>query len=102
MKLIHLLQLHLLVQNYLIVNESRLVSARPSNKLILGLNYLVGSLEIGLNNTQFGTVKWQHASDKSKDQTFSAKLVTDLNLNYKVDNNLSLNLAVNNLANVYP
>ena len=82
--------------------QSRLVSARPSNKLILGLNYLVGSLEIGLNNTQFGTVKWQHASDESKDQTFGAKLVTDLNLNYKVDNNLSLNLAVNNLANVYP
>ena len=82
--------------------QSRLVSARPSNKLILGLNYLVGALEIGLNNTQFGTVEWKHASDKSKDQTFSAKLVTDLNLNYKVDNNLSLNLAVNNLANVYP
>jgi len=70
--------------------------------MILSLNYSMGALEVGLNNTQFGEVKWQHASDESMDQTFSAKLVTDLNLNYAFTNNLSLNVAVNNLANVYP
>ena len=82
--------------------QSRLISARPASKIILGLNYTMGALKVGLNNTQFGEVKWQHASDESKDQTFSAKLVTDLNLNYSFTNNLSLNVAVNNLGNVYP
>ena len=71
--------------------QSRLISARPASKIILGLNYTMGALKVGLNNTQFGEVKWQHASDESMDQTFSAKLVTDLNLNYVFTNNLSLN-----------
>jgi len=82
--------------------QGRLISARPGNKLILGLDYSMGNLTIGLNNTQFGEVTWQHGSDPSKDQTFSAKLITDLNMNYQLNDNLSLNLAVNNLANVYP
>ena len=82
--------------------QGRLISARPGNKFILGLDYSMGNLTIGLNNTQFGEVTWQHGSDESKDQTFSAKLITDLNVNYQLNDNLSLNLAVNNLANVYP
>ena len=82
--------------------QSRLVSARPSSKLLLGLDYSMGKLSVGLNNTQFGEVTWQHASDPSMDQTFSSKLVTDLNLNYQVSDNLSVNLALNNLLNVYP
>ena len=64
--------------------QGRLISARPGNKLILGLDYSMGNLTIGLNNTQFGEVTWQHGSDESKDQTFSAKLITDLNVNYQL------------------
>lgn len=100
--------------------QSRLVSARPANKMILSLNYSMGALNIGLNNTQFGEVTWKHVdngingapvgpggstlptNDEDYDQTFSAKLVTDLNLNYQLNDNLSLNLAVNNLLNTYP
>jgi len=82
--------------------QSRLISARPSSKLILGLDYSMGKLSVGLNNTQFGEVTWQHASDASMDQTFSSKLVTDLNLNYQVSDNISVNFALNNLLNVYP
>ena len=82
--------------------QGRLISARPGNKFILGLDYSMGNLTIGLNNTQFGEVTWQHGSDESKDQTFSAKLINDLNVNYQLNDNLSLNLAVNNLANAYP
>jgi iron complex outermembrane receptor protein len=100
--------------------QSRLISARPANKMILSLNYSMGALNIGLNNTQFGEVTWKHVdngvngapvgpggstlptNDEDYDQTFSAKLVTDLNLNYQLNDNLSLNLAVNNLLNVYP
>ena len=100
--------------------QSRLVSARPANKMILSLNYSMGALNIGLNNTQFGEVTWRHVdngingapvgpdgsnlptNDEDYDQTFNAKLVTDLNLNYQLNDNLSLNLAVNNLLNKYP
>ncbi len=100
--------------------QSRLVSARPADKLIFGFNYSVSSLNISLNNTRFGEVIWRHANngingapvgpngatlppnDEDYDQTFSAKLITDLNLNYEFNKSLSFNLSVNNLADIYP
>ncbi len=82
--------------------QSRILTARPSNKLILTLGYGLGKLDAVLNNTLFGEVTWQHATDPSKDQTFGAKWVTDLYLNYDLKKNISLGLAVNNLFNVYP
>ena len=92
-------------QGYDIFNrkeQSRITSARPKVKALLGLSYKVGDLKIGLNNTYFGEVTWQHAADPTKDQTFSAKVITDLVLSYKVTDKLGFNLIVNNLLNVYP
>lgn len=82
--------------------QSRILTARPNDKVILGLDYTLGNFSAALNNTRFGEVTWQHAEDPSKDQTFSAKIVTDLNLVYKFTNRISLGFAVNNLFNVYP
>ncbi len=82
--------------------QSRILSARPSKKLILTLGYEMGKFDVVLNNTLFGSVTWQHASDPSKDQTFGSKWITDLYLNYDLTSKVGLAIAVNNLLNVYP
>lgn len=82
--------------------QSRITSARPNFKSLFGINYKADKFSVGLNNTYFGEVTWQHASDPSLDQTFSGKIITDLILGYGVSNDLNINLTVNNLLNVYP
>ena len=82
--------------------QSRILTSRPNDKIILGFDYTVGRLTAALNNTRFGEVKWQHESDPAKDQVFSAKTITDLNVVYKFSNRISFGFAVNNLLNVYP
>lgn len=82
--------------------QSRILSARPTTKITGGVTYNMEPFTIGISSTYFGEVTWQHASDPSKDQTFSAKTLVDLNLGYKVNSALSFSLLVNNLFNVYP
>tara|TARA_B100002003_G_scaffold13867_1_gene11672 strand:- start:51 stop:932 length:882 start_codon:yes stop_codon:yes gene_type:complete len=89
--------------------QSRIETARPADKMTIGLTYNMGGLSIALNNTRFGEVTWRHAGgdatldyDDATDQIFSAKMLTDLNLNYQLNDMIGLNLAINNLGDVYP
>ncbi len=82
--------------------QSRIETARPNNKILLGVNYTTGKFSTTANFTRFGEVSWKHADDASKDQTFSAKLVTDLYLSYKFTEQFRFSLNINNLLNVYP
>lgn len=82
--------------------QARITSSRPQDKFILGLTYNVSKFTVGLYNTRFGDVTWQHASDPTKDQTFSAKVITDLNLGYAITDKINFGITVNNLLNVYP
>ncbi|QXP58015.1 TonB-dependent receptor [Cellulophaga sp. HaHa_2_95] len=91
--------------NYDIFNrkeESRIISARPKSKVLLGLDYTIKDLTVVFNNTYFGEVTWQHATDFDKDQTFSGKIITDLIFNYNFSSKISANIGANNLFNVYP
>jgi len=81
--------------------QSRILSARPSDKVLLGLSYGMGSWRATLNNTRFGEVKWQHATDPAKDQTFAAKVVTDVYADYRWKHIL-VSGGVQNLFDVYP
>jgi iron complex outermembrane recepter protein len=82
--------------------QSRIISARPKSKILLGFDYEINNLNIILNNTYFGEVTWQHASDPTKDQTFSGKIITDLVINYNISKKISINASASNLLNVYP
>lgn len=82
--------------------QSRVTTARPNFKTLFGMTLNAGAFSATLNNTYFGEVTWQHASDPQKDQTFAGKLITDLVLGYDVNEKVGLNLTVNNLFNVYP
>jgi iron complex outermembrane receptor protein len=47
------------------------------------------------NNTYFGEVTWQHATD-IKRPNFAGKVITDLGIAYKFTSTLSANVMVNN------
>lgn len=82
--------------------QSRIISARLKTKTILSLSYDISKFNFNLNNTYFGSVTWQHATDPAKDQTFSGKVITDIVLSYKITKDLKVSGVVNNLLNIYP
>lgn len=82
--------------------QSRITSARPNMKFLFGGDYKIGNFSLNLNNTYFGEVTWQHASDPSKDQTFTGKIVTDLSVGYEFSKAISFRAQVNNLFDVFP
>lgn len=82
--------------------QSRIISARPQSKVLLGFNYEIEKWNFMLNNTYFGEVTWQHATNPANDQTFGGKVITDLGINYEFSEKLSANITANNLLDVYP
>ena len=100
--------------------QSRITSARPQSKVLLGFDYDVSDWRFSLNNTYFGEVTWRHSNnglngaplgpgganlptdDAAYDQTFAGKIVTDLIVTYQFSDKFSGNLSINNLLNVYP
>ena len=82
--------------------QARVTTARPRIKSSLTARAQFGKLTASLNNTYFGEVTWQHASNESLDQTFAAKIITDVILGYQATDDIRLSLTVNNLFDVYP
>ncbi len=98
--------------------QSRIESARPQSKVLLGFDYKVNKWNFTLNNTYFGEVTWKHANnglngvdfgngplpidDADFDQTFAGKILTDLIIGYNFSDKISGYIAANNLLNVYP
>lgn len=82
--------------------QSRILSARPNTKVIVGASYDLNPLTIGLSGIHFGEVTWQHAADPAKDQTFSSKILLDLTASYKFTREISIGLLVNNLLGTFP
>ena len=82
--------------------QSRVTTARPDLKAMLGLGFDFNKFNVNFNNTYFGEVTWQHATNENNDQTFGARVITDLMVGYRATDKLRLNVTVNNLFNVYP
>lgn len=82
--------------------QSRITTSRPKSKVLLGFDYNLQKLNFALNNTYFGAVKWDHATDPLNDQTFAGKVITDIIVGYDFLSKVSATLAINNLLNVYP
>ena len=100
--------------------QSRITTARPKTKVLLGLDYEIGKFNISLNNTYFGEVTWQHSNnglngaplgpgganlpveDSAYDQTFAGKIITDLIVRYDFSKAVSIFVSANNLLDVYP
>ncbi|TAD94707.1 MAG: TonB-dependent receptor, partial [Bacteroidetes bacterium] len=93
-------------------------TGNPQNKVNLTLTYKINKFSIMVRNVRFGEITYRHPSDggdpsafvlnnftgqkETRDQTFSAKMVTDITLSYQIAKNLGLTIGANNLLDVYP
>lgn len=88
--------------------------AQPRNKLLLSLNYNIGKFGLTSRFTNFGSVKASSKGLSLDDsnvikgegannvQIFSSKLLTDLAMSYRFNDNFRLTLGSNNIFDVYP
>ena len=93
--------------------KSLLTKGRPQYKMIAGIDYSLNKFNVVLNNTLFGPTEFQDLDndgdwyDARMDannikQVFSAAVVTDLNIGYTFNENLSASFSINNLLDVLP
>jgi len=81
--------------------QGNLKHGLPESKLLLGTTWSIDQFDIGLNLTRYGEYT-QYGTTAIYDRTFSAAWITDLNVDYHVTKNLTLNAGANNLFNKYP
>ncbi|MEW7280914.1 TonB-dependent receptor [Aquimarina sp. 2201CG1-2-11] len=82
--------------------QSRITTARPNLKGVLGLSYDLNKFTFVLNNTYFGDVTWQHPANPAFDQTFAGKVLTDISVSYRFADWVTAKATANNVLNVYP
>lgn len=97
-------------------DKAFLLTSAPKSKLSLNLNYNKGWFDTAVTFTRFSDVElldyqmYEDTADygslaqqvAAATDAYGAKVVTDLNLGFKLSNSLKLNVGSNNLFNVYP
>ena len=97
-------------------DKAFLLASAPSNKFGLNLNYGKKWFDAGLAFTRFSEVKlldYQMDEDvadygtfadqiEAATDTYSAKIVTDLTMGFKLSKATKLSIGANNLLNIYP
>lgn len=93
---------------------SRIEVAQPRSKIILGAIYKWNDLSVTVNATRFGEIDyvnpsdapranaWNDGAEETLDQTFSAKILTDLDISYNVQEGINVGIGGSNIFNVYP
>ena len=102
--------------------KSLLTESRPKYKAVAGIDYHIKKLSINLNETLFGSTKFQDLDNGSSysglgitsvadpktnamediKQKFSPAVVTDLNIGYDIAKKVNFSFSINNLFNVLP
>ncbi len=81
--------------------QGLLTVAQPKTNVNFTIDYRYKNFDVTLRNTRFGEVtSW--SNDPARDQTYSAKWLTDLDLAYTINKKYTIGLGANNLFNIYP
>lgn len=97
-------------------DKSFLLASAPESKIVGNITYARNKFNAGVAVTRFSQVElldFQVLEDtadygsfanqiEASTDTYTAKIVTDLNVGYQLSENLKINLGANNLLNVYP
>jgi iron complex outermembrane receptor protein len=76
---------------------------QPASKIILSGNYAIGKIGFLIRSTRFGkTTTVTDSKDKTRDEFFSAKILTDVSINYSPKTWLTLTAGASNVFDVYP
>ncbi len=76
--------------------------AQPNDKFNFQVNYDLNAWRFMVRANRYGEVTALAASDPLRDQTFSAKWLTDVEIGYEVYGGISLAVGANNVFDVYP
>ncbi len=86
-----------------IEERGRLERGQPRDKFSLTLNYRIGKINAVLRNTRFGKVATIfNGKDRTRDEFYSPKIITDLALSYKPKEFVQITLGANNITDNYP
>jgi iron complex outermembrane receptor protein len=92
--------------NYDVLDRSNLAlmfTSRPKSKWILGANYEINKIGFAVNNTYFGKTTFKQKFMSSDLRTeFTPKIITDLAVNFKASEKLTVAFNINNLLNILP
>ena len=92
--------------NYDVLDRSNLAlmfTSRPKSKWILGANYEINKIGFAINNTYFGKTTFKQKFMSSDLRTeFTPKIITDLAVNFKASEKLTIAFNINNLLNILP
>jgi iron complex outermembrane receptor protein len=78
-------------------------TSRPETKWILGANYEINKVGFAINNTYFGKTTFKQKFMSSDLRTeFTPKIITDLAINFKASEKLTVAFNINNLLNILP
>jgi iron complex outermembrane receptor protein len=81
----------------------KIEKGQPASKIILSGNYAIGKIGFLIRSTRFGKTSYAFVSeDKSRDEFFSAKILTDFSINYSPKTWLTITVGANNVFDVYP
>ena len=97
--------------------RSRIEVGQPKNKTNLTVNYNIGKFNFTVRAVRFGEITSLSASDPNAksaagiywtdvapeaEQTFAAKITTDLIIGYKIDKNFMVTAGSTNIFDIYP
>ncbi|GAB4029545.1 TonB-dependent receptor [Spirosoma jeollabukense] len=83
-------------------DSARLTVAQPRSKIQLTFNYRLRKFGVVLRFSHFGTVQAYDPANPALDEIQNPKLLTDLNVSYRILKNLNITVGANNLFDVYP
>lgn len=85
------------------IEQGRFEVGQPQNTYNVMANYTMNEFELMLRTVRFGEVTaYNDNTDLTRDQTYSAKWITDAELSYHFERSLTLAVGLNNIFDVYP
>jgi iron complex outermembrane receptor protein len=82
--------------------RTRIESGQPRDKVTLGLTYGLDKVTVNTRITRFGRVASADRLNPALDESFDSRIVTDLNVGYKIGNFATLTIGAHNIGNIYP
>jgi len=81
--------------------QGNLKHGTPESRTLLGATWDIDKFTVGLNLTRYGKYT-EYGTTEQFDVTHGAAWITDLNVDYHLTHNITLNAGANNLFNKYP
>ena len=83
------------------IERARVEKGQPQDNFQLTGNYTIGDFGLNVHLGRFGRVT-TFGTTAANDQTFSAKSITDVNVSYRVFDQLTITAGADNVFDVYP